>query len=118
MPRIRVENRRINDYKLYLIENYRPPSKGGNTSALHHHVLKIDGEKYSFCALGSQQWVFKSDTISFEYEVNDGYKNIVNETIATLDRNGRPVIRGNRNFKKQLRSADTRTPASRREQRD
>jgi len=117
MSRSKIEGKKINAYEKYLRENSRPPSKGGNTKALHSHILEIDGENYSFLALGSQQWVFKSDTVSFEYEVNDGYKNIDKETIVTIDRNGQPIIRGNRGFKPKLRTADSREPASRREQR-
>lgn len=118
MSRSKIEGKKIGAYEKYLKENSRPPSRGGNTKALHSHVLEIDGEKYSFLALGSQQWVFKSDTVSFEYEVNDGYKNIDKETIVTIDRNGRPIVRGNRGFKSKLRTATTRLPGSRREQRD
>ena len=105
MSRTKIENKKITEYKLFLQENSRPPSKGGNTGALHSHTLEIEGEKYSFLALGSQQWVFKSDTVSFEYEVKEAYKNIAKETIMTLDRMGQPVVRGNRGFKTQLRSA-------------
>lgn len=118
MSRSRIENKKITEYKLILRENSRPPSRGGNTRARHSHTLDIEGEKYSFLALGSQQWVFKSDTISFEYDVKDGYKNIAVETIVTLDSNGDPVIRGNRSRKNKLRTATTRTPGSRREQQD
>lgn len=118
MSRIKVEHKQINAYKKYLVENSRPPSKGGNTAALHSHVLEIDGEKYSFLALGSQQWVFKSDTVSFEYELKDGYKNIALETIATMDSHGKHVVRGNRGFKSKLRTTVTRMPTSRREQRN
>lgn len=118
MQSTKVEKKKIDSYKVFLRENSRPPSKGGNTKALHAHVLEIEGEIYSFLALGSQQWVFKSDTVSFEYEVNVGYKNIIKESIMTVDRNGHPVVRGNRGFKAKLRTAVTRLPGSRREQRD
>ena len=118
MSRTKIEGKKITAYGMFLMENSRPPSKGGNTGALHSHRLEIDGEKYSFLALGSQQWVFKSDTVSFEYEIKDGYKNIDKETIVTLDRQGQPTVRGNRGFKKKLRTAVTRMPGSRREQRD
>lgn len=118
MSHTKVERKQITGYSKFLVENSRPPSKGGNTAALHSHVLDIDGEKYSFLALGSQQWVFKSDTVSFEYELKDGYKNIVLKTIVTLDRHGQPVIRGNRGSKSKLRTVVTRMPGSRREQRD
>lgn len=118
MSRIKVERKQITAYGKFLVEHSRPPSKGGNTGALHSHVLEIDGERFSFLALGSQQWVFKSDTVSFEYEIKDGYKNIALETIATLDRHGQPVVRGDRGFKSKLRTASARLPGSRREQRD
>lgn len=118
MSLIKIEGKRITSYGKFLVENSRPPSKGGNTNALHSHILEIDGEKYCFLGLGSQQWVFKSDVVSFEYELRDGYRNIVKETIATCDRHGKLVVRGNRGFKNKLRTAVTRMPGSRREQRD
>lgn len=118
MDKLRVENKKITSYSLFLQEPSRPPSRGGNTKALHSHTLEIEGEKYSFLALGSQQWVFKSDSVSFDYEINNGYKNIIKESIVTMDRSEKVVIRGNRSFKKQLRAASARLPGSRREQRD
>jgi len=113
-----IENKKIDNYTVFLKENSRPPSKGGNTNALHTHTLEIEGVKYSFFALGSKQWVFKSDTVSFDYEIKDGYQNIVVETLATLDHDGKLVVRGNRGYKNKLRSATTRLPGSRRDQRD
>ena len=118
MSIIKIKFKKITTYTKFLRENSRPPSKGGNTTALHSHVLEVDGEKYSFLALGSRQWIFKSDTVSFEYEVKDGYKNVLPESIETIDQNGQPVTRGNRAFKRQLRKAVTRMPGSRRDQRD
>lgn len=112
---MKIEKAKIKDYQMYLKEKSRPPSNGGNTKALHSHVLVINGEKYSFLALGSKQWVFKTDLVSFEYELNGQYKNIKNETLVTVDKNGKEVVRGNRGFKKQLRTSDTRMPVSRRE---
>lgn len=112
---MKIEQVSIEDYQKYLVEKSRPPSKGGNTNALHSHVLVIGGEKYSFLALGSQQWVFKSDLVSFDYELKGQYKNVIIETLVTLDKTGKEVVRGNRGFKKQLRTADTRMPVSRRE---
>ena len=117
MTLLKIENKKITGYSLYLKEASRPPSRGGNTSALHSHVLDIDGEIYSFLARGSQQWVYKSDTVSFEYELNGTYKNIKQETIVTLDSKKNTVVRGNRGYKKQLLTAKTRLPASKREQR-
>ena len=114
----RINASPIDDYQLYLRENSRPPSKGGNTGALHAHVITINLETYSFLALGSQKWVFKSDLVSFDYEKNGGYKNIIKESILTLYKSGLEVVRGNRGIKAKLRTAQTRMPASKREQRD
>jgi len=114
----RIASSAIEEYRTYLKEPHRPPSRGGNTRALHSHVLQIRGEVYSFLALGSQQWVYKSDRVSFEFELNGGHRNIRKETLITVDSSGRQVIRGNRAFKLQLRSAPARLPGSRREQRD
>lgn len=110
---MKITNKKIENYSIFLKEKYRPPSRGGNTKALHAHYITIDGEKFSFLGLGSQKWVYKSDLVSFEYEVKDQYKNIIKETIVTIDKNGREVIRGNRCFKPTLRTAETRLPASR-----
>ncbi len=118
MEKLHIENKQFTSYRMFLHEQSRPPSRGGNTNALHAHILEIDGEKYSFLALCSQQWIFKSDVVSFEYEINNGYNNIIKESIVTIDRFGKVVTRGNRGFKKQLRTALSRMPASRREQRD
>lgn len=113
----KIENKHFEKYGLFLVEKHRPPSRGGNTSALHSHALTIDGERYSFLALGSQQWAYKPDTVSFDYEIKDGYKNIVVETFVAISKSGSPIVRGNRGFKPTLRTADSRMPASRREQR-
>jgi hypothetical protein len=112
----KIENRKFEAYGKFLQEKSRPPSRGGNTNALHAHVLTIDGEKYSFLSPGSQQWAFKSDTVSFEFEINDGYKNIIKETFIAISKSGDPVVRGNHGFKRKLRTADPRMPVSRREQ--
>lgn len=118
MLRQRIEGAQIAGYRLALIEPYRPPSRGGNTSALHRHYLNIGGETYSFCARGSQQWVFKSDHVWFDYQVNEGYRNVLKQTFRTTDSSGHLVIRGNRGYKLTLRSTPSRLPASRREARD
>ncbi len=113
----KVESKSFETYNLFLVEKHRPPSRGGNTKALHSHVMTIDGERYSFLALGSQQWVYKSDVVSFEYEIKDGYRNIITATIKVVSMSGAPVVRGNRGFKMKLRTADSRMPGSRRESR-
>lgn len=111
-------SKKIESYKVFLKEHSRPPSRGGNTKALHAHVLEIEGERYSFLAFGSQQWVFKADTVTFEFEVTaDGYKNVLTDTLRTADHKGNVVVRGSRGTKR-LRTAPSRLPSSRREQRD
>lgn len=114
----RIENVAIQKYLLVLKENSRPPSRGGNTSALHAHYLTVQGEVYSFLARGSQQWVYKSDRLTFEFELKGPYRNILPATIQTTDSKGRIVVRGNRSRKQKLRTAVARLPASRREARD
>ncbi len=114
----KIENKHFEEYRLFLVEKHRPPSRGGNTAALHSHVLTIDGERYSFLGLGSQQWVYKSDAVSFEFEIKGGYRNILVQTITVTSKFGEAIIRGNRGHKARLRTADSRIPASRREQRD
>ena len=111
----KILNKKIQNYSVFLKEKSRPPSKGGNTKALHAHYVTIDDCTYSFLALGSQQWIYKSDIVSFEFEESGKYKNIVKETIITIDKNGKEIVRGNRGFKQQLRTADVRLPGSRRE---
>ena len=113
-----VSNKKISDYTKILTEKSRPPSRGGNGNARHTHILTIDGERYSFIAFDSKQWVFKTDTVSFDYELSNGYNNIAPDSIVTIDKNGKAVVRGNRGYVKKLRTADTRLPGSRREQRD
>lgn len=113
-----IRDAKIEDYFTVLKEKSRPPSKGGNTKALHAHYIKIDGKIYSFLAFGSKQWVYKTDRVSFEFEMKGEYRNILRETICTTDGNGDVVIRGLRGFSKELRTADTRLPGSRRECRD
>ena len=115
----RVENAGIENYWTSLAEPYRPPSRGGNTTALHRHTLRIDGKDYHFLARGSRQWVYKQDKVSFEYIISKGkYLDIVKETLITTNANGNVVIRGDRRNKPMLRTAPARMPASRREQCD
>lgn len=92
-------------YETFLIEAYRPPSKGGNTKALHTHRMLIDDNWYSFYALGQKKFVFKTDTVSFGYIITkNGYRNVKKMTIITRDAKGKLVWRGNLGYKKQLRS--------------
>ena len=114
----RIENAHIEVYRVVLTEPYRPPSRGGNTTARHSHLLVIDGQKYWFVALGSCRWVFKNDTVSFNYRREGDYCHIVTESLEVRDRHGKVVIRGLRAAKHKLRTATARLPVSRREARD
>lgn len=116
----RVERAVVEDYKAILKEPSRPPSKGGNTSAIHQHRLRIDGETYSFLARGARRWVFSGDVVSFDWKFDSTgtYRNVQVETFETTDKIGQSVERGDRRMKKQWRTATPRMPASRREQRD
>jgi hypothetical protein len=118
-PVDRVENATVESYSAFLVEHSRPPSKGGNTGALHRHSMTIDGKSYSFLALGAKKWVFAGDTVSFSFKTTDGgYRNVLKPSLVTKDKNGAPVVRGDRGSKPTLRTAPARLPASRREQRD
>ena len=115
----RIENAEFTGYETYLHEPSRPPSGGGNTSALHSHVVFVDGQKYTFFARGSKKWAYKGDRVSFAYRVKDGvYRNVIRTTFVTQDKTGRSVVRGDRRAKQTLRTTQAKMPASRRERRD
>jgi hypothetical protein len=75
--------------------------------------------RYSFLAFGSKKWIFKHDTVSFEYSKvvikNKNYFNIRENTIVTLDKHGIKQNRGLRGYTKKIRTSDARMPISRRE---
>ena len=102
-----VENAVVTKYVKHLIEGSRPPSRSGNGKAHHVHVLTIADDTYSFRALGRKQWVFKHDTVTFDWEhhPSTGRRYIDEDTILVFDKNGRPVHRGIRGTKK-WRSSD------------
>jgi hypothetical protein len=115
----RVENVKYDAYAAFLAEPSRPPSRGGNTRANHQHRMTIDKKIYSWLGLGSKQWVFKTDTVSFVWNLDPSgkYRNVIPESIEVIDKDGKPVVRGERGSKK-WRTAETRAPVSRREWRD
>lgn len=119
-PLLTVERTAIDRYAATLREPSRPPSKGGNTAALHGHAIKIAEHWYSFLALGAQKWVFASDTVAFDWawETTGQYRNIARDSLEVWDKNGLPVVRGNRGSKPILRTAQTRLPARRSEWKD
>jgi hypothetical protein len=115
----RVGPTKIDSYSARLVEFYRPPSKGGNTRAWHRHAFQVDGDWYSFLALGAKKWIHVNDAVEFDWSWDDcgQYRNVDPDTIRTTDKNGKSVVRGERGTKK-WRTAPARMPASRREQRD
>jgi hypothetical protein len=115
----RLEDVKVDDYGAKLQEAYRPPSKGGNTTALHRHSFTVDGEWYSFFGRGSKRFIFKEDLATFDYVMtDDGYRNVIRSSIITKNAKGKIVPRGIPGDKKKLRTAPARAPGSRREMRD
>jgi hypothetical protein len=116
---MRVERNAFEDYAAHLMDKHRPPSKGGNTRAWHRHVLTVNGERYSFLALGSKRWAYVEDTIGFEWSFDPSgrYGKIDRGSIQTWAKDGTPVKCGEPGAKP-WRTAAARMPGSRREQRD
>lgn len=98
----------VESYVTYLKEPYRPPSRGGNTKALHAHCLTVNGETFSFLALGAKKFVYKGELISFKYQIVNNYKNIIKETISSKDKKGVKHFSGNRDYKLTLRTSHKR----------
>ncbi len=114
----RHEGVTVQDYKAHPYEPYRPPSKGGNTTALQIHSFTLEGKNYSFFGRGSKKWIFKADEATFDYIVTEeGYHNVIPTSVITKDAKGKIIKRGNRGRKLTLRTAQTRAPGSRREMR-
>ena len=89
---MKLENKKIESYDLYLKERNKL-SKVKKTQARHSHVIMIEGQKYSFIARGNKQRVFKTDSISFDFQVKNGHNNIDKSTIVTHNENGEIVQR-------------------------
>ena len=86
----RIEWSEFEAYTTVLREPSRPPSQGGNTSALHSHRIVVDGRGYTFLARGSRKWAHKGDQVRFSYVVRDGrYRNILTDSFETVDKAGR-----------------------------
>ena len=96
----RIESATSFEYKTFLHEPSRPQGPGGNTTALHRHVLSIGGAEYGFFARGALKWAFKGDAVSFDFErvQKDGKTsfNIQPGSFATVDGKGQSVLRGHR----------------------
>lgn len=63
-----MEDAEVEHYGIYSKEKHRSHSKGGNTGAWHPHVLRIGGESLSFLAAHAGKFVYKNETISFDWE--------------------------------------------------
>lgn len=102
-----VSGAQIAEYKAYLNEHHRSKSKKGNSKAEHRHSFSIEGVTYSFFAPGWVQWAHVSDRISFnwKYDKTGKWRNIVRDTIKVIDKDGKPVTRGSRDFTKPKRTA-------------
>lgn len=112
-----IDLSKVDDYTTILIEKYRSPSKGGNTSAMHSHKLLIDGKEYFFKARGSKKWVYKSDKCIFAWYSENNRNQILKETLKSYDKQGNFITRGDRRAKNALRTTEQRLPCSRREAR-
>ncbi|MCD8428489.1 hypothetical protein [Tenacibaculum finnmarkense] len=115
LKKMKIENSKIEKYSSVLLEPSRPPSRGGNTKALHMHIITISDKEFSFKALGTKQWIFKTDYVTFQYEINNTYNNIILDTLITIDKKGDTIKRGIREEKEKQRIVQSRPPASRKE---
>lgn len=100
---MRIDKAQIARYSAYLRDQYRPPSRGGNTRAWHAHYITISEETYSFLALGAKKWVYLSDTVSFDWEWDSPaqqYRNIDPNSIEVWDKDGVKTVRGERGTKR------------------
>lgn len=115
----KIELQEVEAYSTFLLEPSRPPSKGGNTRALHSHRITIAGTHYYFKALGTRRWVFSGDRVTFSFTISaSGYNQVSRASLRCFSKTGAAVVRGDRGYKTQLRTAATRMPGSRREFRD
>lgn len=116
---MRIDRAEIESYSVILKDKSRPPSRGGNQRAWHRHAMRISGEIYSFLAPWSGKFVYNGETTSFDWDWDESrtYRNVDRSTISAFKKNGEEVVRGERG-NKVWRTADTRLPGSRREQRD
>ena len=116
---MRVEQAEFQSYGVYLKDKSRPPSRGGNSRAWHQHVITIDGEKYSFLATWSGKFVYKGETVSFDWEWDESgkYRNVDVASVVAWSKAGDKIVRGDRGSKK-WRTADNRLPARRSEWKD
>jgi hypothetical protein len=116
VEQVHVERAEIEQYTITLKDKSRPPSKGGNSRAWHRHVMTIGGETYSFLATWSGKFVYKGETVSFDWEWDStgSYRNVDRTSIVAWSTAGEKIVRGERG-EKRWRTADNRLPARRSE---
>src|ERR1043165_9507749 len=116
---LRVERAEVEHYGVYLKGKSRPPSRGGNSRAWHQHVLMIGGKRYSFLATWSGKFVYKGETVSFDWDwdKDQRYRNVDVASVVAWKPNGEQFWRGERSSKT-WRTAYNRLPARRSEWKD
>lgn len=92
---MRIEKSGFHAYNTYLEE---PPRAGGNTTALHRHVIIIGGDKYSFFAYGSGKFAHKGELISFDWDWDrtGEFRNIDKPSFQAFNKAGTVEMRGDR----------------------
>lgn len=113
---MKVEKAEIEHYGVYLKDKSRPPSRGGNKKAWHQHVITIGGEIYSFLAAWSGKFVFKGETVSFDWDWDSTqkYRNVDVTSVVAFGKSDIETRRGERSSKP-WRTATTRPPGRRSE---
>jgi hypothetical protein len=79
-----------------VVSSYETMDLYGSPAALHK--LVIAGQTYHLVSPTRRKWVFKGDTINFDYEWDEGSKkrHILGQSVTAYDRSGAPVTRGSR----------------------
>ena len=75
-------------------QQYETIALHGSINAIHR--ITIGGEVYSFVAPLRRRWVYKNDTISFDWELDSdtGQRRIDCDTVAVLNKDGIPIKHG------------------------
>lgn len=116
---MRIENATVESYTSVLKDKSRPPSRGGNTRAMHRHALTIGGQVFSCLAPWAGKLVYKGETVSFDWDwdASQTYRNIALPTLVAHNAAGEAIVRGDRGSKT-WRTAETRPLGRRAEWKD
>ncbi|NML96123.1 hypothetical protein [Novosphingobium olei] len=95
---MRVEKAEVEHYAAYLKDKSRRPSRGSNRGALHQHILTVGGETYSLLASWSGKFVYKAETVSFDWELDGSgnYRNVDLASVVTFKPNDEQARQGAR----------------------